>query len=191
MPTGANVPRVGLSADAVVDVALLIVDGHGMDALTLSGVATRAGVATPSLYRHVRSLAQLRSRVAARVLSDMTDVATAAVLGLSGDDAVAALMRRLRAYAVEHPERYASVPADPLHDPELAEHAARLLEVFFAVLRGYHLDGPAVVHATRCLRVIVYGFSVIESGGGFAMAEDAAETYEELIRMYLAYLHRR
>jgi AcrR family transcriptional regulator len=184
-------PRVGLSADAVVDIALLIVDENGIDALTLSGAAARAGVATPSLYRHVRGLAQLRSRIAARVLNDMTDVATAAVLGLSGDDAVAALMRRLRAYAVEYPERYASVPADPLHDSELTENAARLLEVFFAVLRGYHLDGPVAVHATRCLRVIVYGFSVIESSGGFAMAEDPADTYEELIRMYLAYLNRR
>lgn len=184
-------PRAGLSADAVVRVGLGIVDEHGPEALTLSVVAQRAGVATPSLYKHVRSLGELRSRVAAHVLNEMTEAATASVIGLSGDDAVAALMRRMRQYAVDHPARYASVPADPVHDPALAEPAARFLGVFFAVLRSYDLEGPAAVHAVRFLRVIVHGFASIESSGGFGLAEDPAETFEQLISVYLDYLHRQ
>ena len=108
-------PRAGLSTDGVVNVALDIVDEQGPEALSLSVVAARAGVAAPSLYKHVASLAELRSRVAARVLAEMTEVGTAAVLGLSGDAAIAALMRRLRAYGVEHPARYLAVPPDPMH----------------------------------------------------------------------------
>jgi len=182
------VPRAGLNTDSVVDVALAIVDEQGPEALSLSVVAARAGVAAPSLYKHVASLAELRSRVAARVLAEMTEVATTAVLGLSGDAAVAALMRRLRAYGVERPSRYLSVPPDPMHDPALALPAARLVEVFLAVLREYDLHGAAAIHATRCLRVIVHGFASIESSGGFGLAEDPAETYEQLIQMYLASL---
>jgi AcrR family transcriptional regulator len=184
------VPRAGLSTDGVVDVALAIVDEQGPEALSLSVVAARAGVAAPSLYKHVAGLAELRSRVAARVLSEMTDVATAAVLGLSGDAAIAALMRRLRAYGVEHPARYLAVPPDPMHDPALAQPAARFIEVFLAVLRGYGLRDAAAIHATRRLRVIVHGFVSIESSGGFGLAEDPAETYEQLIQMYLASLPR-
>jgi AcrR family transcriptional regulator len=183
-------PRAGLSTDGVVDVALGIVDEQGPEALSLSVVATRAGVAAPSLYKHVASLAELRSRVAARVLAEMTEVATAAVLGLSGDAAIAALMRRLRAYGVEHPARYLAVPPDPMGDPALVQPAGRLLEVFLAVLRGYDLHGASAIHATRCLRVIVHGFASIESSGGFGLTEDPAETYEQLIRMYLASLPR-
>ena len=184
-------PRAGLSTGGVVDVALAVVDEQGPEALSLAVVAGRAGVAAPSLYKHVASLAELRSRVAARILAEMTEVATSAVLGLSGDAAIAALMRRLRAYAVEHPARYLAVPPDPMHDPALAQPAARYLEVFLAVLRGYGLTGPAAIHATRCLRVIAHGFVSIESSGGFGMAEDPAETYEHLIQMYLASLPRR
>ena len=184
-------PRAGLSTDGVVDVALAIVDEQGAEALSLSVVAARAGVAAPSLYKHVASVAELRSRVAARVLAEMTEVATAAVLGLSGDAAIAALMKRLRAYSVEHPARYLAVPPDPMHDPALAQAAARFMEVFLAVLRGNGLDGAAAIHATRCLRVIVYGFASIESSGGFGLAEDPADTYEQLIQMYLASLPRR
>ena len=184
-------PRAGLSPDGVVDVALAIVDEQGPEALSLSVVATRAGVAAPSLYKHVASLAELRSRVAARVLAEMTEVATAAVLGLSGDAAIAALMRRLRDYAAEHPSRYLAVPPDPMRDPALVQPATRLIEVFLAVLRGYGLNGPAAIHATRCLRVIVHGFVSIESSGGFGLVEDPAETYEQLIQMYLSSLPRR
>jgi AcrR family transcriptional regulator len=183
-------PRAGLSADTVVDVAIAILDEQGPDALTLSVVATRAGVATPSLYKHVGSLAELRSRVSIRILGEMTSAATAAVLGLSGDDAVVALMWRMRAYAVEHPARYTHVPADPMHTPELAAAATSLIEVFLAVLRAYDLQGSDAIHATRCLRVIVFGFSSIESTGGFGLAEDPSDTYEQLIHMYLDYLHR-
>lgn len=182
-------PRMGLNTGAVVDAALAIVDDQGPQALTLATVASRVGVATPSLYQHVASLAQLRARLATRVLAEMTAVATEAVVGRSGDDAVATLMRRMREYAVEHPSRYAAVPADPMHDPALAEAAEKFLRVFLAVLRGYDLSGPAAVHATRCLRVIVYGFAAIESAGGFGLAEDPADTYEQLIEMYLASLH--
>ena len=182
-------PRVGLNGDAVVDAALAVVDESGPQALTLATVAARVGVATPSLYQHVAGLAHLRARVAARVLTEMTAVATDAVVGRSGDDAVASLMRRMREYAVAHPHRYAAVPADPMHDPALAEPAEKFLRVFLAVLRGYDLSGPAAVHATRCLRVIVYGFAAIESSGGFGLAEDPAETYEHLIDMYLTSLH--
>jgi hypothetical protein len=120
----------------------------------------------------------------------MTDVATAAALGRSGDAAIAALMRRLRAYGVEHPARYLAVPPDPMHDSALAQPAARFIEVFLAVLRGYGLHDAAAIHATRRLRVIVHGFVSIESSGGFGLAEDPAETYEQLIQMYLASLPR-
>jgi len=54
-------PRAGLSSDAVVAIPLDVVDGEGPAALTLAAVAVRAGVATPSLYKHVASLAGLGS----------------------------------------------------------------------------------------------------------------------------------
>lgn len=184
-------PRTGLNTESVVDVALAIIDEEGPGALALSAVAARAGVSAPSLYKHVGSVAELRSLVAARVLAEMTEVATTAVLGLSGDAAIAALMRRLRTYGAEHPSRYLSVPPDPMQDPALEQPAARFLEIFLAVLRDRGLHGAAAIHAIRRLRVIVHGFASIESSGGFGLAEDPTETFEQLIQMYLDSLPER
>ena len=176
--------RAGLSTSAVVDAALAIVDVHGLDGLTLAAVAGRTRVATPSLYKHVGSLAELRALVRLRVMDELTEQLTAAVLGRSRADAVAALMRACRAYAGEHPGRYAAMPMDPLHDPALADAGSRLIAVFLAVLRGYGLHGSTAVHATRRLRAIVHGFVSIEAAGGFGLPENLDETYEQLIAMF-------
>src|SRR5258708_40077532 len=96
-------PRAGLNRAAVADAALEIVDADGPAALTLAAVAARTGVATPSLYKHVGSLAELRSLVAVRILDELTAQATAAVLGRSGDEAREALMRAYHGYAARHP----------------------------------------------------------------------------------------
>lgn len=184
-------PRVGLSTAAVVDAALALVDDQGLDALTLAAVAGSAGVAAPSLYKHVGSLAELRQRMSVRVMEEMTERFTAVAMGRSGDDAVAALMRAYRAYAVAHPARYAMLAPDPLHDPALAAAGARLLDVFLAVLRGYGQEGSAAVHTTRCMRAAVHGFASLETSGGFGLTEDLDESYERLIQMVLATLPGR
>ncbi|WP_091654120.1 TetR/AcrR family transcriptional regulator [Micromonospora pallida] len=183
-------PRAGLSTAAVVDAALHLIDERGLDALTLAAVAERTGVAAPSLYKHVGSLAQLRTQMAVRIMEELTERFTKALVGRSGDDAVATLMRTYRQYAVDHPARHAAIPPDPLHDPELASAGARLIEVLFAVLRGYGLDGAAAIHTTRCLRAIVHGFASIEAAGGFGLPEDLDTTHEQLIRMFVASLPR-
>jgi AcrR family transcriptional regulator len=181
-------PRAGLSTTSVVDTALEVIDEAGVDALTLAAVASRRGVAAPSLYKHVTGLTQLRTLVGVRVLGEMADRFTAAAVGRSGDDALAAVLREYRAYVIERPARYAAMPADPLHDPALAAAGTRLLNVFLAVLRGYGLDGSDAIHATRCARALAHGFASIEAGGGFGLSESLDETYERLIGMFLASL---
>jgi AcrR family transcriptional regulator len=183
-------PRAGLSPGLVVEVALTLVDEKGLEALSLAAVADRAGVAAPSLYKHVGSLADLRSLMALQVLRETTAVFAAVAMGRSRDDAVAALMRAYRTYVVTRPGRYALIPLDPMHRDDLAVAARELLDVFFAVLRGYGLDESAAVHATRRIRVAAHGFADLEANGGFGLAEDVDTTYEQVIAMVLNSLPR-
>ncbi|MDX6207750.1 MAG: hypothetical protein QOE24_141, partial [Frankiales bacterium] len=53
--------------------ALVIVDEHGLEALTLAAVAQRAGVAPPSLYKHVRSLDALLQKVSAVATAELAE----------------------------------------------------------------------------------------------------------------------
>ena len=178
-------PRAGLTTDAVVDIALALVDEKGLEALSLAAVADRAGVATPSLYKHVGSLADLRDLMAARIIRQLTDLSAGVVMGRSRDDAVVALMQAYRAYVVTNPGRYALMPLDPLRRDSLAGPGMELLNVFVAVMRGYGLDDEQSTHAIRRMRSAVHGFAVIESGGGFGQPENIDKTYEGIIAMFL------
>jgi AcrR family transcriptional regulator len=177
--------RPRLTTAKVVDAALELIDEHGTGALTLAAVAARTGVATPSLYKHVASLGELRDHVGLRVLEEMTARFTDAVLGRAGDDAVSVLMHAYRAYAREHPHRYAAAPMDPLHNDLQQAAGLKFMEVVLATLRQYGLEGSGAVHATRRLRVVVHGFASIESSGGFGLPEGLDDTYDQLVRMYL------
>jgi AcrR family transcriptional regulator len=160
-----------------------LIDQHGPDELTLAKVAEHTGVAAPSLYKHVRSLADLRNQVAIQVVGELTERLTAAVMGLGGDEALRAAMWAYRQYVIEHPNRYAAIPQAPSSDPELAAATGRWLEVVLAVLRGYGLEGSAAIHAARCFRATAHGFASLQAAGGFLLPEDLDTTYDHLIGM--------
>ncbi|MCY0939536.1 TetR/AcrR family transcriptional regulator [Streptomyces sp. H34-S4] len=180
-------PRASLSADAVVDVALGIVDDEGPVALTLSAVAGRAGVATPSLYKHVRNLAELRDLLSARIMNELADEIGVAVIGRSADDAIRAFMTSWRSYALRHPHRYAALLHSP--EPRTAEAGERVITILFATLRAYGLEDSAAIHAARCLRATTHGFVSLETGGGFALPEALDESYALLTHMVVTGLN--
>ncbi|MEU3495098.1 TetR-like C-terminal domain-containing protein [Kitasatospora cineracea] len=174
-------PRAGLSTAAVVDHAIELVDERGAEALTLAAVAAKAGVATPSLYKHVAGgLPELRRLVAVRTTGELADHLAAAVLGHSRDGAVRALLAAYAGYALSHPLRYAALPQVPDPDPELAAAAERMVGVLFAVLRGYDLEGSEAVHAVRTLRAAAHGYASLTTAGAFQLAEGTDVTLERL-----------
>jgi len=176
-------PKVGLNTDAVIAAALAEIDEHGFGALTIAAVARRCGVAAPSLYKHVRDVAELRRHATRAVLHDVADHLIPAVTGRSGYEALSGLMRAWREYALTHPNRYATLVNDVLHDATTKDAAARLLTVLLAVLEGYGLTGSAAIHQARCIRSAVHGFVSLEAGGGFGLPEDLDISFERLINM--------
>ncbi|WP_251150431.1 TetR-like C-terminal domain-containing protein [Cellulosimicrobium sp. Marseille-Q4280] len=189
--------RAGLSRDAVVRIALGLVDDGGPTGfadLSLAKVAAQAGVATPSLYKHVASLAELRREVSVVCVEDLTRAMTDATVGLSGADAVVALAHAIRDVARSRPGRYAASqvapdPDDPAAAP-LIEAAARSVHVVAAVLRGFDLPPDRTIDAVRSLRASVHGFVHLELGGGFRLPDDLDASFTAHVAMILAGLER-
>ncbi|WP_103353001.1 TetR/AcrR family transcriptional regulator [Amycolatopsis sp. CA-128772] len=177
-------PRAGLTTDAVVTIAISVVDETGPGDLTLAKVAERAGVAAPSLYKHVRSLADLRRLIDLRVVREMADALRAAATGRERGDAVAAIADAYRDYLRRHPHRTGALTVAPDQgDAELSNATHAVAEVVFAVLRPFGFDHGQAVHATRCLRAAVHGFAGLEASGGFGRPEDVGQSFEVLKTM--------
>lgn len=179
-----------MSPDRVVDVALDVADDVGFDRLSLAAVAQRVGVRLPSLYKHLESLDGLRRDVAVRALEEVGAALAQAVAGRSGRDALGPLARAYRDYARRHPGRYAATVRAPLPGDEAHVAAAEaVLEVVFAVLAGYGLDGDDAIDGTRSLRAALHGFVVLETSGGFGLPRDVDRSFDRLVRALDDALH--
>jgi AcrR family transcriptional regulator len=175
-------PRPRLSTASVVSAALELVDEQGSGDLTLAAVARRTGVATPSLYKHVRSLEALQQKLSARVTAELASALSSAVAGRSGPDAVHSLALAYRDYALFHPRRYPLTQRVPdSQDPEHVAAAELAVQTVFAALRGYGLAGDEAIHATRVARSALHGFVSLEVNGGFGLPQDVGRSFERLV----------
>jgi AcrR family transcriptional regulator len=166
----------------VVDVGARLADEAGLDRLTLAAVAARVGVRLPSLYKHVGGLDDLQRGVAVLALRELAERLSAAAVGRAGGDALRALAGAYRGYARERPGRYAATLRAPApDDDEHARAGATVLEIVFAVLAGYGLQGDSLVHATRILRSTLHGFVALEAAGGFGLPDSVDETFSRLV----------
>jgi len=171
-------PRAGLAAETVVDAAAALADAEGLDALTLTRLASRLGVQPPSLYAHVGGLPDLRRRLAGRGARELAAALGGAAAGRARGDALAAVARAYREYARAHPGTYAAAQRASELDPEDSEAVVNLV---LAVLRGYGLEGDDGVHAARIVRSALHGFAALETGEGFGIPLDLDETFERLV----------
>jgi AcrR family transcriptional regulator len=185
-----TVARAGLSRDEVARIALRLVDEGGptgFDDLSLARVATAAGVATPSLYKHIASLARLRQEVALVCTRDFADVCTAASIGRSEADALRSLAVAMRDFARARPGRYAAVQVGPDPDDpaqaELRAEASRVVGVIAAVLQGFGLPESRAIDAVRAARSALHGFVSIELAGGFRLPEDLDRSFDTLVEL--------
>ena len=183
-------PRRGLDVEQVVRVAAELADEQGLAAVTLSEVARRAGVRTPSLYAHVAGADDLLARVAGLALTEIADRAVVEMAGRAERAALEALCDAYRDYALDHPGRYAATrhPISPAGPAGAA--ARRHADLSVAVLRGYGLEQAAQVHAVRLIGSLVHGFVTLELAGAFAHSappsqaswEQALDTLDAALR---------
>lgn len=174
--------RARLSTASVVSAAVELVDEHGPGALTLAAVARRTGVATPSLYKHVRSVEDLQQKVSARVTAELACVLSSAIAGRSGEDAVWSLAHAYRDYALSHPGRYPLTQRVPdAQDPEHLAAGEQAVQAVLAGLRGYGLRGDEAIDATRVARSALHGFVSLEIDGGFGLPQDVGRSFERLV----------
>lgn len=160
--------RVGLTPERLARAGAELADEVGFDQVTVSALARRFGVKAASLYSHVKSSHDLKTRIALFALEELADRVADALAGRAGKDALAAVAAAYRDYAREHPGRYAATRLRL--DPQTAAASAgvRHAEMTRAILRGYRLAEPAQTHAVRMLGSVFHGYVDLELAGSFA-----------------------
>ncbi|MEU9453528.1 WHG domain-containing protein [Streptomyces sp. NPDC048277] len=174
--------RVGLSTERLVRAGAELADEAGFDQVTVSALARRFDVKVASLYSHVKSSQDLRTRIALLALEELADRAAEALAGRAGRDALVAFAGAYRDYARAHPGRYtaARLRLDP--DTAAASAGIRHAQMTRAILRGYDLTEPDETHAVRMLGSVFHGYVDLELSGGFShSAPDSQESWTRIL----------
>lgn len=178
-------PRIRLDKPRVVQAAADLVNQEGVDALSLSRLAERLGIQTPSLYNHVDGLPGLRRALALLNAHNLSECFANAAIGKAGDAALIALAQAYRDYIKAFPGLYlASLQAAGTQTPvdvALQQAEERTVQVALAVMASLGLQGDDAIHAVRGLRSVVHGFATLEIAGGFGLPLDCDESFRRLI----------
>ena len=176
-------PRTtSLDEATVVAAAARIADAEGLEAATLSRIASELGVRPPSLYNHVESHAALMRAVALDSYAEFGDALRDAAVGRAQEDGIRAIAVAYRDYAAEHPGRYATTVRAPARDDKEAQDLAMNgLAPIFAVLAGWGIEGDEATHLVRVIRSALHGFVSLELGGGFGIPLQIDESFDLLV----------
>jgi AcrR family transcriptional regulator len=172
--------RRPLSADAIVDAALAVVDAEGYDALTMRRVAQELGTGGASLYAHVENKDALIDMVMDRVIGELDvpwppDPANAA-------EQIKEYVRRVRGMYAEHRDlargALARIPTGP--------NALVKMEQMLGVMRAAGLPDQAVAYAADLLSLYATATAYEESlYSARGWTEEDMLRYVDQLREYL------
>lgn len=176
-----------LNPSVVVETAVELANAGTFEAVTLAALAERLDVRIPSLYNHISGLPGLHYQMSLWAMRSSGDLIRRAGVGKAGADAVLSMAHAYRAFAHANPGIYRLILRAPAPDePELAAAAQELLDLLLAALRPYGLSEEVMLHTVRGLRSLMHGFVDLEISGGFALALDRDESFERLMRGFIA-----
>ncbi|WP_344865473.1 TetR/AcrR family transcriptional regulator [Amycolatopsis ultiminotia] len=159
--------RTPLTTASVIAEAAALADESGFEAVTLSAVARRLGVRTPSLYSHVRDREALLDGIGALALSELVARIAEVVAGRAGRAALEGYATVYRTYARERPGRWQSLQRRAGEAVVRSDAAREVVALTAAVLRGYPVPAAEHVHAVRLLGSTINGYLALERIGSF------------------------
>ncbi|TYC68127.1 TetR/AcrR family transcriptional regulator [Streptomyces sp. CB01881] len=174
--------RSGVTTERLTRAGAELADEVGFAQVTVSELARRFDVKVASLYSHVKSSHDLKTRIALFALEELADRAADALAGRAGKDALAAFADAYRGYARQHPGRYAATQYRLDPGDAAASAGVRHAQMTRAILRGYDLAEPDQTHAVRMLGGVFHGYASLELGGSFShTAVDPQESWDWVV----------
>ena len=151
--------KLSLSAEAIFEAALRLVDNEGIDALTMRRLAGELGVATMSLYGHVPNKDHL--------LLGVVNLATSEIRlpepGTPPWEALKMISREFRRVSLLHPNLVPLI----VRQPPTGSEGLYTLEAALDSLRRAGMEPAQAVRAYRVSASYAIGFVSLECGGFF------------------------
>jgi AcrR family transcriptional regulator len=171
-------PRARLSRERVLDAAIALADGGGIESLTMRRLGEEVGVEAMSLYKHVANKDDL--------LDGMVDVVFAEIeLPTGGTDWRTAMRERAvsaRAALTRHPWATPLMQSRTSPGPATMRHH----DTVIGTLREAGFSVELTAHAFSALDSYIYGFALQQKSLPFETGEQTAELAQLILARFPA-----
>ncbi len=178
-----------IDKETVIRTAAALLEEDGTGAMSLTRLADKLGIRTPSLYNHIDGLDGLHRDLTLMSARNLADRMEQAAIGRSGHQAILAIAQAYRNYIKSAPALYQnSLRASgnlAQKDPDLEALEERTVHVVLVVVKSFGLRGNDAIHAVRGLRSLIHGFASLEVAGGFGMPLDCDESFRRLLDIFI------
>lgn len=172
-------PRAGLNKEKLIEEAAKLANERGVGLLSLKMLADQIGVKSPSLYKHIQSLDELKQDLMFYGWSKLEKNIYEYVIGKSGDAAVKAMCKAYYDFAVANPgvfecmlfyNRYLTAK-----NREATQGIYKITSKIFA---EYNLEEKQMMHLVRTFRGFFQGYMQLVIGNGFGSSLSLEESFE-------------
>ena len=176
--------RQRLNRNIVIEMAAVVADAEGIDAVSLQRIANDAGVKQPALYRHVSGIEELWKLLALRARQLLANDLRAASHDVSRSESVAAVAMAWRQFVQTHPGLYSATDRVPsVGDSEVEQSLQEVIDALVHSLDGYALTDIQRGHCARSLRSSLHGFCVLEKDQGHPEPYAVDESLNNLVEL--------
>jgi AcrR family transcriptional regulator len=147
----------------ILDAALAIADGQGLDAVTMRAVAAQLGITAMALYPHVKSKDDLLDGLVGRLLTELS----LPVPGKPWQDRLRDIARSARETAHRHPAVMPLLFTRPAVTPD----AVRVVDAIYQALLDAGVPDGDVPRVERLVSTFVLGYAVSEASGRFNVGD--------------------
>lgn len=182
MPYPSQIDR-----EQIIRAARQLIEEKGVDALSLSKLASTLGVKAPSLYRHVANKETLLQAVNLCTLSQLfaTLEAASAVVDDSPAPQLLPILRAYRQFAHANPELYllamTTKPGEGRPEEDVLVQMVLPMQTLMAKISGEENSLPAL----RGVFALVHGYVLLELNQQLQRGGDLDETFDVVVNAYL------
>lgn len=172
-------PRANLNKEKIFSAAADLANRYGFAALSLKALAAHFSVKPPSLFKHVRDLAEIKDALAISGFTKLRD-ALRNTPKMTARSYLVQICHQYRDLALQFPGEYdAFQQTHVAGSTEVYKLGEEVLQIMLAAVPGK--DSTAKIHALRFIRSALHGFVHLENNKGFGLNENTNESFRLMV----------
>lgn len=168
-----------ISDARIIETSARIANQVGLERLSLKMIAEELKIKSPSLYHHISSLEEIKSRLMVYGWKQLEEKILDSAVGVSGYEALKNMCRAFYDYATKNQGVFTAMLWYNKYESDEKDHAtARLFHVLFKVMQPLHITDENINHIIRTLRGFLEGFSLLVNNHAFGNPISVQESFD-------------